>query len=273
VVITYICDLNLPPGLINRVAGMVSAVANQVAAFAACLITAMSQDYADRSVFLQRNHRKVVPVDAPVELPPVTETDLDTLRARWNILPQQRIIGMVARLAAEKGVEYLAQALPLIRKKFPQARVIYVGQYQNVLGEESYFRMLAPMIEHLGESWTFAGNISYPELAAFYRLCDVTVLPSLNSTEAFGMVQVESIISGTPVVSTDLPGVRLPVVISGMGKLVPPREAPLLANAVMDIFEHRVDYLINPAEIQRRFSPKTVAAQYEIFFRKVTSCS
>jgi glycosyltransferase involved in cell wall biosynthesis len=269
VVMTYICDLRLPPGAINWLANQVSGVANQIAGSAVNLITAMSQDYANHSPFLRRNRRKVVAVDAPVALPPVTSADVEAFRARWNILPDQPIIGMVARLAAEKGVEYLVEALPLILSKYPQARVIYVGQHQNVLGEEQYAQRLAPMIEQLGNHWTFVGTVSYPELAAFYQACSVTVLPSLNSTEAFGMVQVESIISGTPVVSTDLPGVRVPVQSTGMGIIVPPRDARALAEAVTEILDHKEKYLKDAAELRRRFATQTAAAAYEALFRKV----
>ena len=49
------------------------------------------------------------------------------------------------------------------------------------------------------------------------------MLPSLNSTESWGIVQVESMSCGTPVVATDLPGVRMPVKMTGMGRIVPPR--------------------------------------------------
>ena len=81
-------------------------------------------------------------------------------------------------------------AMPHVLARFPTARVLYMGQYQNVMGEEEYARKLAPMIEALGEHWTFLGNVSDPELVAFFRTCELTVLPSLNSTESFGMVTV-----------------------------------------------------------------------------------
>src|SRR4030067_512943 len=51
-----------------------------------------------------------------------------------NVQPGQRLIGMVARLATEKGVEYLVEALPEVLQRFPTARVLHMGQYQNVMG-------------------------------------------------------------------------------------------------------------------------------------------
>lgn len=269
VVITYHCDLSLPPGMVNWIANRVSNAANLVAGSTAEVITATSQDYADHSPFLMHNRKKVFPVDAPVALPEITEDDVNRFRDKWHLLPGKPVIGMVARLAAEKGIEYLVTALPLVLEKFPQAQVLHVGQYKNVLGEEAYAQRLAPLIEKLGQHWIFVGTVSYPELAAFYQACDVTVLPSLNSTEAFGMVQVESIISGTPAIGTDLPGVRVPVKTTGMGKIVPPRDAMALADAIIDILDHKETFIRDTAVVRKRFDPQTTAAAYEAIFQKV----
>ncbi len=183
-----------------------------------------------------------------------------------RILPGQRIIGMAARLATEKGVEYLAQALPLVLQKHPTARVLFVGQHQNVFGEEAYARRLAPVIEALGGHWTFLGNLPPVEWAAFFHECELTVLPSLNSTESFGMVQIESMLCGTPVVASSLPGVRQPVSMTGMGRIVPPGDAAALGQAIIEILDHPEDFRGDVSQIARRFAPDTIAGEYETVF-------
>ncbi len=93
---------------------------------------------------------------------------------------------MVTRLAAEKGVEVLLEALPRVLAAYPNARVMFAGTYQNVLGEEAYALRLAPLLEQHRDHWTFLGNLSQRELAAFYPNLSALVVPSLNSTEARG---------------------------------------------------------------------------------------
>ena len=269
VVLTYHCDLRLPDGLIHTLANQVSNRANALTARLANLIVANSLDYAENSAFLRRYLGKLHAIPPPVELPPVSAEDMAAFRQKAGIHPGQRLIGMAARLASEKGVEHLVQAVTQLLARYPTARVLYQGQYQNVLGEEAYARRLAPLIEQLGEHWTFLGNLSPVEMSAFFRLCEVPVLPSLNSTESWGMVQVESMRCGTPVVVSDLPGVRMPVKLTGMGRIVPPADAAALAEAIGDVLDHPQQYQGDAETVRRQFSAEQIAAQYEALFQKL----
>ena len=267
VVLTYHCDLLLPAGLVHRLANFASNIANTLSAHAAQRIVTNTRDFAEYSAFLRRYLDKVQIIPPPVELPEAGPEDLQAFRQKANVQPGQRIIGMAARLASEKGVEYLVQALPMVLEKHPSARVLFQGQYQNVLGEEQYAQRMAPLIRSLNERWTFLGNLTPLEMAAFFRTCEVTVLPSINSTESFGMVQVESIACGTPVIATDLPGVRQPVQMTGMGLVVPPRDAPALAQAIISVLENPNGYRGDRQAVAAHFSPDTVASEYERLFQ------
>ena len=59
--------------------------------------------------------------------------------------------------------------------------------------------------KRLAERVVFAGRVPDPDLPAFYQACDVFVLPSIARTEAFGVVQIEAMAAGKPVVSSNLP--------------------------------------------------------------------
>ena len=269
VVLTYHCDLRLPQGLIHAIANKVSDAANHMAAWGSDAIISLTKDYAEHSKYLARYPKKLRVLDAPVELAPAEEPDLEAFRDKFHIQPGQRIIGMACRLATEKGVEYLVQALPQVLQQVPQARVLYVGSYQNVVGEKEYADRILPQIESLDGHWSMLGYLSPVELTAFYKTCEILVVPSLNSTEGFGLVQVEAMSCGTPVIATDLPGVRVPVKISGMGKIVPVADAGAIAQAIQDILADPARYRGNYAEIKHKYSPDVIAAGYEGLFEEI----
>ncbi len=269
VVMTYQCDLRLPSGLVNQVADLVSTLANRVTGSIAGRIVALSQDYADHSAFFKRFPGKVQVINAPVDLPEVNDSAVQAFREKYRVQPGEKIIGMVARLAAEKGAEFLIQAMLKVIQTYPQARVLYVGPYQNVLGEEAYARKLAPLITQLGDHWSFLGVLSNEELAAFFHICDLTVLPSINSTDAFGMVQIESMLCATPVVASDIPGIRQPVLTTGMGKIVPPRDPDALASAVMALLEKPERDFEAARKAAQTYAPQAAAEQYETIFQEL----
>jgi glycosyltransferase involved in cell wall biosynthesis len=267
VVLTYHCDLKLAPGLLNRVANTVVDAANNAAASLATTIVTYTQDYADHSPYLSRFRAKVRVLPPPVEMATATPDEVQSFRQRWNI--QGPVIGMVARLAAEKGVEVLLHALPRVLQAYPDARVMFAGPYQNVLGEEAYALRLAPLLAQYRDHWTFLGNLSQAELAAFYPNCAVHVLPSLNSTESFGMVQVESMLCGTPSIASALPGVRQVVYQTGMGEVVPVGDSAGLGEAIVRVIRNRAQYVRPRAEIAGMFSTERTATEYEALFAEL----
>lgn len=273
VVLTYHCDLLLPTGAIHAIANVVSDIANHITARAADVIVHNTRDYAENSPFLRRYLDKLYPILPPVEVQSIGAAQREAFRAKFNLLPGQRLIGMAARLATEKGVEFLAEALPIVLEKHPQARVLFVGPHQHVVGEEAYARRLAPLIAQLGDHWTFLGVVTGAEMAAFFHECEVTVLPSINSTESYGLVQVESMTCGTPVVASDLPGVRVPVSMTGMGRLFPPANAAELAKALIAVLDQPEEYYGKPESFVRLSAPASVAAEYEAAFNQARQLS
>ncbi|RPI33153.1 MAG: glycosyltransferase family 1 protein [Chloroflexota bacterium] len=269
VILTYHCDLALPRGIVHYLANLASHLANHISARFADVIVTNTRDYAEHSFFLRRYLSKVRAIFPPVEMAGVSEADVQAFRRKAKIEPGQQIIGMAARLASEKGVEYLVQAFPSVLEKYPQARVLFVGQHEQVVGEEQYAQKLAPLIRSLGEHWSFLGILSPVELSVFFQEADVIVLPSLNSTESFGMVQVEAMFCGTPVVASNLPGVRIPVTLTGMGRVIPSANAAALAEAINDVLDRPADYVKDMRVIHRQFSPETIAREYEALFDEV----
>lgn len=84
------------------------------------------------------------------------------------------------------------------------------------------------------------GKIREKDLGAYYKACDVYCLPSIYKTEAFGLVQVEAMYFGKPIISTDIPGSGVGWVNqhNTTGLVVPPKSSSALANALTEIISN-----------------------------------
>jgi glycosyltransferase involved in cell wall biosynthesis len=268
VTLTYHCDLQLPPGFFSRIVDKVVFGSNMLAAQFADTIVAYTKDYAMHSPFLSQHWDKVKVIPPPVHVPDVTADEIAAFKAQWN-LEGQRVIGFAARLATEKGVEVMLEALPRVLQAHPNAQVLFAGPYQNVLGEEAYAKRIMPLVEQYKGHWTFLGVLNSHEMVTFFHNCDVTVLPSLNSTESFGLVQVEGMLCGAPSIASALPGVRQPVTMTGMGEVVPIGDSAALAEAVIRILNDKAKYMRPHSEIEALFSTARTAELYEHLFEEL----
>ena len=264
-VITYHCDLELPPSLFNSFVNQVVHLMNNLAGIFTHRISAYTQDFASHSPYLRRFSEKVKVILPPVELPLINEEKTSAFKAEHNPESRQPVIGMATRFASEKGVEILLDALPKVFETYPNAMVLYAGQYEDVMGEEAYLKRLLPVIEKYQArgQWKFLGVLTPAQMSAFYPNLDVLVVPSLNSTETFGLVQIEAMINGVPSVASNLPGVRQPPQMTGMGKVVPIGDANALAEALLDIFANPEEYSGDPTSVAAKFDPQTNAEAYE----------
>jgi len=271
VVLTYHCDLQLPQGWFNRVVDKVVFVSNYLAGHLAQAAVAYTQDFAQHSHFLSRFLHKVRVIPPPVIMPAPDPAAVEAFRAEHD-LADRAVVGMAARLATEKGVEVLIEAMPRLLAAFPRLKVLFAGQYEDVMGEEVYYRRLMPLIRELGaEHWAFLGVLDQRQMPAFFAACDVMVVPSLNSTESFGLVQVEAMLCGTPSIASNLPGVRQPPRMTGMGEVTPIGDSDALAEAIIRVIRHPDDYARPRRLIQDAFSLERTVSGYEALFEALTS--
>ena len=130
----------------------------------------------------------------------------------------------VGRLVPYKGVDVLLRALVGV----PATTVIVGGGPSS-----DALRAQAAALGH-GDRVVFIDELDDADVTALYHACDMFVLPSVASNEAFGVVQLEAMICGKPVISTDLPtGVPWVNRHGETGLVVPPRDAEALRAAIM----------------------------------------
>ena len=123
---------------------------------------------------------------------------LASFRRRWA-RDDERIVLFVGRLVREKGVEVLIDSMPEVLRAHPEARLVVAGG-----GPRDHLAGRARR-HGLGHKVTFAGHVS-DELADLYAVADVAVFPSLY--EPFGIVALEAMAAGVPVVTSDIGGFR-----------------------------------------------------------------
>jgi glycosyltransferase involved in cell wall biosynthesis len=89
----------------------------------------------------------------------------------------------------------------------------------------------------------------------------------LNSTEAFGLVQIEAMMNGVPCVPSALPGVRQPVSMHGMGRVAKIGDPADLAEANLEILNEPDKFRGDIESIKKSYNPDSIAAEYEKLFR------
>lgn len=165
--------------------------------------------------------RRFVPREKPQEL--FTEYELD------SAIPTIVFVGGMDQSHYFKGIPVLLEALLHMKKMDLQVQAIFVGD--GSLRSEFELRAGA---YGLTEYVRFVGRISDDSLPYHYNMGDLFVLPSTTRGEAFGMVLLEAMASGVPVIASDLAGVR--TVAEKGGMVVDPNDPAMLAEAITAFF-------------------------------------
>lgn len=171
----------------------------------------------ERKIHLINNAVKQMPQPSPARLA--------ELRAQLGIAESDLILGSVGRIDdSNKRFSDIIRALPGIRSEEPRARLLIVGDG----ADRSMLERLAREMD-LRDAVIFAGYQGAPR--DFYHLMDIFVLASAH--EAFGLVLVEAMLSGVPVVATEVGGIPFVLDEGKAGVLVPAMQPAEIASAVL----------------------------------------
>jgi glycosyltransferase involved in cell wall biosynthesis len=233
---------------------------------AADAIVVTSNDYAASSFVAPRLgalQRKLAVISAGVDLDEFSPNG-DRLAARRRVgLADAPTVFFLARLDRAhyfKGLHLLIDAVA----RLPDAVLVVGGdgewrpQYQ------------ARAYASLGPRVRFIGDVPDERLPSYYRAADVVALPSVDRTEAFGLVLLEALACGTPVVASRLPGVRTLVDEGRTGYLVDPGNIDELADKIARCIRESARLGPNAhAFVRARYSWPIIALELIALYRRV----
>ena len=173
--------------------------------------------------------------------------DWNTLNILKNKYQGNKIVFSLGRLVYYKGFEYLIDAARFL----PNDIIILIagiGELKEKLQEHISKHNLQDRVKLLGK-------IPFEELGAYYQLCDIFCLPSTERSEAFGVVQIEAMAFGKPVISTSIKGSGVDWVnlnnVSGI--IVPPKDTNRLAEAIMELLTDEKKYQLLSIGAKKRY--------------------
>lgn len=256
------CELFFNEGFWAKSAAMIG----NLSAIFTCLfsqkIIVNTRDYANNSSILKYFKNKTLFIFPPVEKLNIDKNYYRFLKNKY--LNNNLIIGFAGRVTREKGLDYLLAAVNELKKDYPKITVLIAGPNGNaVVGEEDYFKKIKKILDKFKLKVVFLGFLDKNKLFSFYKTIDLLVLPSTNKTESFGMVQVEAMLSGKPVVASGIPGVRTPVLLTGMGELTKPKDATDLAAKIIKVAKNINNYKKNHKKAVNTFDVKKTYQFYE----------
>lgn len=267
VVFTHHGDLVMPAGAVNRVIeGSVTSLMRQALRMAT-RITVHSSDYARNSRFLSPFLYKLEAIYPPSDLPPPDRKAAAAWRRELG-LEKRPVVGFAGRWVEEKGFDYLLQAIPRVLNVRPDAHFVYAGEPN--IAYEDFYRKCEPLLQPVREHVTMLGLITdQQKLANFYAMVDLFALPS--RTDCFPSTQVEAVLSGTPLVTADIPGAREVVSVTKMGLLVPPGDPAGMARGILEVLANRESYVRPPAEIHGIFNLERSVTEYESLLARLAA--
>jgi glycosyltransferase involved in cell wall biosynthesis len=172
------------------------------------------------------------------------------LLQRHGLKAEQQVILTVCRLAGAeryKGYDQILSALPAILRVFPEARYLLVGK-----GADRARIQASITAQGLSESVILAGYVPDYELPDYYNLCDVFAMPSKR--EGFGIVFLEALASGKPVLAGNQDGSVDALLGGELGVLINPNDTHEIESALIAIIRgsHPLGILRSPRALRAR---------------------
>jgi D-inositol-3-phosphate glycosyltransferase len=201
--------------------------------------------------------------------------DRETARMRLGFAPDAKVVLYVGRFDKRKGIETLVRAVNASQwRNDPNLKLVIGGGSRPGQSDGIERERIETIVQELGltDKTLFPGRIDDENLILYYAAADVCVVPS--HYEPFGLVAIEAMASGTPVIASDVGGLQYTVVPEETGLLAPPKDFLAFANAidrVLGDLQWRDSLGRNARRrVEKKFSWRGVASQLSILYDRLT---
>lgn len=258
VIISYVTSISTADRA-SRIVRALSAASHLVAGALADRIQVVSQEYAENSAFCRLFRKKLRFAVIPTPFPPEDQLFQALTRPKGE---GPLHVGYVGRLARQKSLGVLLRAMDGLSEKVGREVVLDLcGPAADIIGETDWKATLQAADASAGRI-RYHGVLHGAALNAFYAGLDVLVLPSTDRQESFGLVQVEAMLQGVPVVASDLAGMREPVRQTGMGLLARPGDPDDLRDCIARVLIEGPPHRADLGRLRQLFGHETSCAPY-----------
>ncbi|AFY78525.1 glycosyltransferase [Pleurocapsa sp. PCC 7327] len=230
-----------------------------------CIVATSPQEQEHmRSLVSAKGKIKIIPCGTDIEH--FGGIDREEARVLLGFESDAKVVLYVGRFDKRKGIETLVRAVNASEwRDDPRLKLVIGGGSRPGQSDGIERERIEGIVNELGlaEKTLFPGRIGDRELPIYYAAADVCVVPS--HYEPFGLVAIEAMASGTPVIASDVGGLQFTVVSEETGLLAPPKDFESFAVAIDRILSNLEwrNFLGRNARkrVEKKFSWKGVASQ------------
>lgn len=215
---------SIAAGFENKLSGKILSKLEKWSFKNADSVHVISRKLRQQAEELGARHIVIIPngVDAKIFKP----MNKEELRKRYGFSLEEKIIIAVARLIPRKGIDYLIRATAMVSQHLPNLRLLIIG---NGIQRAELERLIEQL--EFNDKAQILGFVPHNQIATYLNMADVFVIPSLY--EPLGIVTIEAMACGIPVIGSDVDGIPDVIEDGKNGILVPPGDDKQLAEAIM----------------------------------------
>ena len=179
----------------------------------------------------------------------ISNEEKESIKKKYGISPNDKILLFTGRITPEKGVKELIESLKYV--KYKNYKLLILGSALNELKTKTeYQEKLEDEVKKISDKVIFTGFIKYDEINTFYALADIAVLPSIWNDPA-PLTIIESLMSGLPIITTNSGGI--PEYATDGSAIILQNNEKIVKN-----LSENIDYLLNNTKELKRMREKAI---------------